>query len=571
MDRVAFNGNHGMSLNDLHAVRELRRRQSHVFDAPQPRLAQPRRVLIYSMDPWQIGVFEQFLHLALHRRGHLPVSVYYDGLLPLCAWENAQVAAPAADVIARRFEFMYDCFGIAARGIRRYLDGAIARRRAESIVAATSDNDLASLAHEGIAVGRIARRDLTQYTLGLFDPQSCDDWTLLRRHLVHAIMSVDLARAVLAAERPDLVVLVNGKSVMYSYLYEVCRAAGVQVTTWEEGVYFKTGIILANNARAIDFPVDDAVWDAARQRPLSQAESDAVDDYFARWRGQTATTYTYYDAEERDFARIRAALDLSPSAVLTSIFTNIVWDTNALDKDDAFKNMLDWVFVTIDLISRQPGGVLIVRAHPGETRLPFQTRTTVRALIEQRYGGVPSHVRVIDGASQFSSYEIARHSRRCAVYTSTLGIEFALMGLQPLVCGLPYYARKGFTNDVTDREQYARWLLTDPAPQGSDPVLLRRFMHLVLFRLVKQPEFFDGIHGSPQQPRIRIESFEGWPESMPIFNQIVDDLLAGGSFIHLDDAVPAAGRAAPLHPMTQRALVPNRRTCQIAEGSVLTT
>ncbi len=559
-----------MSLNDLHAVRELRRKQSHLFDATPPAIPNARRVLLYSMDPWQIGVFEQFLHLALQRRGHQPVSVYYDGLLPLCAWENAQVAAPSSEVIARRFEFMFDCFGIAARGISGYLDGAAARRRAESIVAATPDCDLTSLVHEGIAVGRIARRDLTQYTLGLFDPQTGDDWSLLRRHLVHAIMSVDLARAVLAAERPDLVVLVNGKSVMYSYMFEVGRAAGVQVTTWEEGVYFNTGIILANNARAIDFPVDDAVWQAARQRPLSSAESAAVDDYFARWRGQAATTYTYYDAEERDIARIRAALDLSPSAVVTSIFTNIVWDTNALDKDDAFENMMDWVFATIDLIAQQPNGVLLVRAHPGETRLPFQTRTTVRALIEQRYGGIPSHVRVIDGASQLSSYEIARHSRRCAVYTSTLGIEFALMGLQPLVCGLPYYSRKGFTNDVTSREQYAHWLLTDSAPQGSDPVLLRRFMHLVLFRLVKRPEFFDGIHRSPQQPRIRIDSFEGWPESMPVFNRIVDDILAGGSFIHLDEAATAAAHAVPHRPKKHRAPAPNRAAHSIAEGSVLT-
>lgn len=560
-----------MSLNDLHAVRELRRKQSHLFDATPPEIPHARRVLLYSMDPWQIGVFEQFLHLAMKRRGHQPVSVYYDGLLPLCAWENAQVAAPSAEVIARRFEFIFDCFGIAARGISRYLDGAAGRHRAESIVAATTDRDLTSLVHEGIAVGRIARRDLTQYTLGLFDPTTCDDWTLLRRHLVHAIMSVDLARAVLAVEQPEIVVLVNGKSVMYSYMFEVCRAAGVQVTTWEEGVYFNTGIILANNARAIDFPVDEAVWEAARQRPLSPAESSAVDEYFSRWRGQTATTYTYYDAEDRDIARIRAALNLSPSADLTSIFTNIVWDTNALDKDDAFENMMDWVFATIDLVARQPNGVLIVRAHPGETRLPFQTRTTVRALIEQRYDGIPQHVRVIDGASQFSSYEIARHSRRCAVYTSTLGIEFALMGLQPLICGLPYYARKGFTNDVTSREQYTRWLLTEPAPQGSDPVLLRRFMHLVLFRLVKRPEFFDGIHRSPQQPRIRIDTFEGWPESMPVFNQIVDDLLEGGSFIHLDDEVAVSGRATSLRPTKHHTLMPNRRTHSIAEGSVLTT
>jgi hypothetical protein len=320
-------------------------------------------------------------------------------------------------------------------------------------------------------------------------------------------------------------------------MYETARASGVQVTTWEEGMYFDTGLVLANNGRAIDFPVEDRVWRAVRGRPLKPAQSAAVDAYFDRWRNQTATAYVYYDAEERDFERMRTALAIPPDSRTVSIFTNIVWDTNALDKDDAFSGMMDWVFATIDLLAGQVNTVLIVRAHPGEAKWEFKTRTPVRRLIEKRYGEIPRHVRIVDGRSEFSSYEIAARSDRCAVYTSTLGIELTLMGLQPLVCGVPFYARKGFTNDVIDLNQYAELMLGKSEPRAADPVQLRRFMHLVLFDLVKKPEFFDGIHKTPQQPCVRVDSFEGFPESMPVFNEIVEQMLAGGSFL-------SAGRRA---------------------------
>lgn len=517
-----------MSLNDLHHVRELRRRQGYLFEDIAPA-ARRRKILIYSMDPWQLGVFEQFLHLAFLRKGHEPVSVFYDGVLPLCAWENASVASPPLKTITDRFAFIYDCFGIEAKGISQFIDAKSSERRARNLIYDAPDQNLVGLVYESIPVGRIALRDLFQYTLGAFDPQTEDDFALFRRHLIHAVMSVDLARAFLQAERPDTVILVNGKSIMYSYMYEVARAAGVHVVTWEEGMYFDNSVVLAHNNRAIDFPVETADWNDTQRLRIDESILRHVDEYFSSWRNQTATAYVYYDNEERDFERICSNLDISRSQRIVSIFSNIVWDTNALDKDHAFRGMTDWIFATIDILRNQDR-ILIVRAHPAEARWEFKTRTPVRSLIEKQFGEIPGHVRIVDGLSELSSYEIARHSDRCAVYTSTLGIEFTLAGLQPLICGVPFYARKGFTNDIADRAKYEQFLLGQSEPHAADAQLLRRFMHLVLTRLVKRPEFFVGIHKTPQQPRIRIDTFEGFPESMPCFDEIVDCILTRRSF-----------------------------------------
>ncbi|OWY71687.1 hypothetical protein B7486_08430 [cyanobacterium TDX16] len=534
-----------MSLNDLHAIRALRERERHLFDRAH-RAEDAQRVLFYSMDPWQLGVFEQFLHLAVELKGHEAVSVYFDGLLPLCAWENQDIQPPPHEVLRRRFEFMHDCFGIKGRGISTYVDATTARQSAEQLVKQTPDSRLIDMRHRGLPIGKIALRDLTQYSLGMFDPRTPEEFSVYRLHLIHAVMSVDLADAILLREKPDIVVLVNGKSIMYSYMYELARLRGVSVTTWEEGGYFDASVVLANDDRAIDFPVDEASWQAARQRALSASEIEAVDTYFARWRRQEARFYTYYEREETDFERIRRELEIPHGAKIVSLFTNIIWDTNALGKDRAFASMFDWICSTIDWAAKHSDRCLIIRAHPGETRLCFKTRTPIIESIQAHYAGrLPQNVRFVAPDSQFSSYEIAARSEHCAVYTSTLGAELSLMGASPLVCGTPFYSGKSLTADISHREQYFEILDGKTPKPAVDTDNLRKLLHVVIYRLVKRPEFFVGIHGHPQKPRIQIDSFENFPDSMPIFDGIVKSILQRRSFVGIPASAAAVREMVP--------------------------
>jgi hypothetical protein len=520
-----------MALEDFQAIRRLREAEAHLFEHLPPAPL-PKRIILYSVDPWQLGVVEQFLHVAFELKGHRPRTLFDDGLLPLCAWEYHHVGSPRPGAIEKRSRYVFGAFGINPVGISTYLDGPRSKAHAEVFVDAATRSELGDLTYSGIPIGALALRDLFQYTVGHFTVDTAEDAALYRKHLIHAIMSVDLAHAIIEKDQPDIVVLVNGKAVMYTYLYEVCRALGVQVTTWEEGMYWDTSIVLANNDRAIDFPISEDEWRALRALPFDEGQRRAVETYFDRWRRQEATSYVYYDNEERDFGRISRELGIPEGRRLISIFSNIVWDTNALGKDRAFSCMMDWINSTVEFVKDRPDDFLIIRAHPAECRWALKTRTPVRQLVDEHFPGrLPENVRIIDGDSEFSSYEIARHSHRCAVYTSTLGAELTMTGQQPLICGVPFYADKGVTNDIHTRAEYFEFLGGGKEPDGGNPKLLKRFMYHVLFDLVKRPEFLVGIHTDPQCPKVKIDTFEGFPESMPVFNEIVEAILENGSFV----------------------------------------
>ena len=213
-------------------------------------------------------------------------------------------------------------------------------------------------------------------------------------------------------------------------------------------------------------------------------------------------------------------------------------DTNAVDRDRAFAGMMEWIYTTVEHVQRRSDCVLIIRAHPCAVKGVCRTRTPVRSLVLERFDGrLPPNVRIVDGASQLSSYEIAAHSDCCAVYTSTLGIELSLMGLQPLICGVPFYSDRGLVNDIHCQEEYLQFLSGERRPHGVSVHRLIQFMYLVIFKLVQHPEFLTGLHTGSQCPRIRIDTFEGFPENMPMFNDVVDSILDNRSFIRLEQPV----------------------------------
>lgn len=521
--------------DDYTKIRELVQKEKRLFRAIPPA-RQPKKIVIYAMDVmWKLGTFEQLLHLAFQLKGHQPKTLVYDGLLPYSCLENLAQKRPDPETIEAVTRYHYSAFNIPTTGISGYLDEMQSLKHATEWVEKLSRDDYWEAAYRGIAIGKIAKRDLFQYTLGHFETKTEKDWEIYKKHLVHAVMSVDLAYAILAKEKPDIVLLVNGKSLLYSYMYEVARLNNIQTTTWEEGMYFDTSVVLANNLKAIDFPVEPEIWEEIKKYQFPEEELKKVEVYFDKWKKQEATSYKYYDNAIEDFEKICKELSIDRSKKIISAFPNIIWDTNALDRELAFESMMDWLYCTIDFVQKNQGHLLIIRAHPGEIRLRVNTRSKVKDLIIDKYGTIPENVKIIEPESEISSYEIARNSGYCTLYTGTLGIELALMGMKPIICGTPFYFNKGFSNDVYSKNDYFEILSGRKELVQPNQELLKKFMYIVLYKLVKQPEFFVGYNGHPQNPVVRINTFKNFPESMPVVNDIVESIVGNKSFISMEN------------------------------------
>ena len=105
-------------------------------------------------------------------------------------------------------------------------------------------------------------------------------------------------------------------------------------------------------------------------------------------------------------------------------------------------------------------------------------------VIDKAFPALPPHVRVVAADDPTSSYGLLEGADVGLVYTSTIGLEFALNGLPTVVGGRPHYAAKGFTLEATDPTDHARVLdrvLADPTAHAPNVEIARRYAHLFFF------------------------------------------------------------------------------------------
>lgn len=314
----------------------------------------------------------------------------------------------------------------------------------------------------------------------------------VRRFLRSARRVAAAAARHLDERRPDVVVLLNGMFFFESILWELCRARGIDVITYEAG--FIAGTLAFRRNEAACYYDQAAWWDDRRARPLTDEEAGRLDDLLERRRSGGQTLYW----DDATFG----SLDRGRPGSLAVMFTNLTWDSAVIGRNAAFDSIHDWIAGAISAMEDRPDDELIVRIHPAETKLRGKiTREPVADVVAERFPTLPSNVRILASEDTTSSYVLMDQADVGLVYTSTTGMELALSGTPTLVAGTPHYRGKGFTHDATDPADFTARLgalLDDPASGAPDLDLARRYAHLFFFESPYEYPYVRQVHGVPE-------------------------------------------------------------------------
>ena len=153
---------------------------------------------------------------------------------------------------------------------------------------------------------------------------------------------------------------------------------------------------------------------------------------------------------------------------ITLLCSNIVWDTAVIDRDICFSGLFDWVRYCINCFKNKPHEILVIRVHPAEVRLHIKTLERLQDRIEKEFPHLPENVRVVRAENSISTYHLIEIAHRVIVYTSTVGLEAALMSKEVLVCARTHYRDKGFTIDINDRDAIQKTLDRPPNPLSEE-------------------------------------------------------------------------------------------------------
>jgi hypothetical protein len=512
---------------------------------------------------------ETFLMAALRLRGHDCVSLICDRGLPSCEFNRTGIGEPPAGTYSRAFSrgaaasMCVACSTAAAAAVSSI--GAEVRRlhefgepsdyaRARAIVDSVDPRDIRAYRYRGILVGDHAFSSTLRQTLrGTVDLENPEELWTYRRQLLSTIVMVERFSRCLDELEPDKVVLVHGVYLTHGTAAEICGKRGIDVVVY--GVPYRKGTIWLSHDETYHRSLVSEPADHWEQLELTDEMNRTLDDYLASKTagGRDNVNYHPNPVVERD--PIVQELGLDPSVPIISLFTNVVWDAQIYYHYNAFEDIFDWLYSTIEYFGSRPELQLVIRIHPAETKGGLTTRQPLLPELRRRFPVLPANVFVIPSESAISSYTVAEMSRAALIYGTKMGLEIAIRRIPVVVAGETFNRGKGFTYDAETRDQYFSLLDgIEELPRNSDEMVerARRFAYYLFFmRMIDMPLLSTDLHKVIRAEGQRFFSFDTLDALRPGHSRnldvVCDGIVERTPFVAAPD--PALSQASMIDAM----------------------
>jgi hypothetical protein len=293
----------------------------------------------------------------------------------------------------------------------------------------------------------------TQYTLQVEDVNPESD--VYRLRLERNQQAARMAMSWFQSHKPDVVIVPNGTVQELGIVYRVARHLNIQTVTYEFGDQ-RQRIWLAQNTEVMRQETD-SLWNARQNTPLTQPQMERLQSLFvARQRASMwenfARLWQDTPAKGGDTARAALGLDDRPVVMLA---TNVLGDSLTLGRQIFSSSMAEWITRTVQYFTGRLDVQLVIRVHPGEILTHGLSMVDV---VKSVLPTLPEHIRLIKPDDKLNTYDVIEVADLGLVYTTTVGLEMALMGLPVVVTGKTHYRDRGFTYDPDTWVSYYKLL-----------------------------------------------------------------------------------------------------------------
>lgn len=132
---------------------------------------------------------------------------------------------------------------------------------------------------------------------------------------------------------------------------------------------------------------------------------------------------------------------------------NIEWDAAALERDRIFDSTVDWLSQTLEYIMNNTKATVIIREHPAQTvYFEFEYKNIEKELpiIKQN----PERIYFASSNEKINTYDYIKRCKIVLPYTSTLGLEAAMLEKKVILHTEVYYDKLDIAYSAKNKEDY---------------------------------------------------------------------------------------------------------------------
>ncbi|MGD8993268.1 MAG: hypothetical protein PVI00_17550 [Desulfobacterales bacterium] len=413
---------------------------------------------------------ETILSVALSLRGAEIKALICDGFLPACLMCQSNTTlsirqfahkGPSPLYCKRCFESGIDAYRSAGIKIHLFSDYITEAELtdAQMRVDKTPFEMIENYCHQDLAVGEHAMAGALRF----FAMSSIDTEPyarpVLKRYFKASILTAIVLQKIQKEQHFEGAVFHHGIYVPHGIIGEVFRKEGVRVVNWNVG-YRKGTFIFSHN---------DTYHHTMMNEPVSKWESivwnaqieQKVLSYIKNRSQGTRDWHVFLNEPSGDIT----ALGIDTAQPAIGLLTNVCWDAQLHYPANVFKNMLEWIFKTIEYFAKRSDLQLIIRVHPAEVTAEIPSRQLVVEEISKSFPALPSNIFIISPQSKLNTYAIMEACDAVIIYGTKTGVELTSFGIPVIVAGEAWIRNKGITIDPEIEKQY--YDVLDGLPFGS--------------------------------------------------------------------------------------------------------
>jgi hypothetical protein len=491
---------------------------------------------------------ESSLAVALTLRGADVHVLLCDAVLPACMACEVDWYPRLGVFLANgpSGDLCRSCFGPANRmfqaigfHVHRYSEQLNQRdhKRAEELATETPLDAIRSLEVDAIAVGEHSLAGALRFCArGTLDGEPHGE-SLLRRYLHAGLLTTFATKQLLDRFDYTAAVFHHGIYVPQGIIGEVLRKRHIPIVNWHPA-YRKKRFLFSHgdtyHKTLISEPTE--AWEKLEWSPELEAETLR----YLESRRTGKEDWIHFQKDPKfDLSEVeRLGVDFSKPCI--GLLTNVIWDAQLHYAANAFPNMLEWLFATVEYFRKRPDLQLLIRVHPAEIRGALPSRQRAIDELLEAIPDPPENVFCIPPESRVSTYTAMTSCDSVLIYGTKTGIELASLGIPVITAGEAFVRNKGLSIDANSADEYFALLDRLPLGQrmdGATTERARKYAFHFFFRRMIPLDFMEPIAGFPPY-RIALEALELLkPGVSPGLDIICDGILKGTEFVYPAESI----------------------------------
>jgi hypothetical protein len=263
-----------------------------------------------------------------------------------------------------------------------------------------------------------------------------DSFSRVRAHLAEII-------PLLQRERVDWLLLPGGIYGVSASYFAAARRLELPFTIWDSG----PGLLLLSQSGIAAHHGDTAV-----AVEMLEKEGDERSIAFALAEGDREFERRLVGTDEHHFQLAPATGAVADGAELF-VPLNLRWDAAALSRLRLFESVDHWLTSLLEWISHHPTARITVRQHPIERHALTRSVDDLSGIFA-RYAHLGDRVRFFAADEVVNSYDHMRAAKVVLPFTSSVGLEAAMLGVPVALATDAYYDKLPFVYKAPTVEDY---------------------------------------------------------------------------------------------------------------------